>query len=134
MDGRPIVFENWEPVLLAEVPPDCQSAWRTAIVKFRYWLRETGKAPVDAAFKEHLEWKKSYLSPEGFTVRRAALRWYYKEGRRRMQAAEAVLNPAKQQVVSKKPTGAGAGVLSARAVVSRLNSWIMMMCVNGFRI
>jgi hypothetical protein len=60
MGGKPIVFENWEQALQAEVPPNCRSAWRTAIVKFRYWLRETGKAPVDAAFKEHLEWKKSY--------------------------------------------------------------------------
>jgi hypothetical protein len=70
MGDKPIVFENWEQVLQAEVPPDCQSAWRTAIVKFRYWLRETGKAPVDAAFKEHLEWKESYLPPEPYEVRR----------------------------------------------------------------
>jgi len=94
MEDKPIVFENWESVLQAEVSPDCQLVWRTAIIKFRYWLCETGKAPVDTAFKEHLEWKKSYLAPEEFAVRRAALRWYYKEGRRRMRAAISARNPA----------------------------------------
>jgi hypothetical protein len=33
----------------------------SAIVKFRYWLRETGKLPDAETFREHLEWKKSYL-------------------------------------------------------------------------
>jgi len=29
------------------------------VVKFLYWLREKGKQPNVAMFKEHLEWKKS---------------------------------------------------------------------------
>lgn len=81
-----IIFEDWENVLRTEVSPDRQRLYREAIVKFRYWLRETGKAPVEDSFKEHLDWKKSYLPPERFEVRREALRWYYKEGQRRMQA------------------------------------------------
>jgi hypothetical protein len=53
-----IVFEDWEAVLRREVSPDRQRAYREAIVKFRYWLRETGKAPVEETFKAHLNWKQ----------------------------------------------------------------------------
>jgi integron integrase len=102
MDSRPIVFENWEAALQAEVSPDCQPAWRTAIIKFRYWLRETGKTPVAAAFKAHLDWKKSYLPPGEFAVRRAALRWYYKEGLKQMQTG----NPVHDSLPEKGPTTA----------------------------
>jgi integron integrase len=76
----PVVFEDWESVLKAQVPPDRQRAYREAIVKFRYWLREKGKQPVVETFKEHLAWKQSYLSPERFAIRREALRWYYRAG------------------------------------------------------
>ena len=83
----PIVFEDWEHVLSAAVPAERHQAYSEAIVKFRYWLRSTGKSPDVETFKEHLEWKKSYLSPEQFEVRREALRWYYAEGLQRMKAA-----------------------------------------------
>lgn len=54
-----IVFEDWEVVLKAEVPPNLQRRYREAIVKFRYWLREKGKETVPDTFKEHLAWKQS---------------------------------------------------------------------------
>ena len=84
MHAGPIRFEDWEAVLRAEVPADRQRAYREAIVKFRYWLREQGKPPTAESFKEHLDWKKSYLSPERFAVRQEALRWYYRAGLARM--------------------------------------------------
>ena len=45
MDITPIIFEDWEPVLRAAVPLDRYRAYREAIVKFRYWLRDTGWRP-----------------------------------------------------------------------------------------
>ena len=45
MDDKTIIFEGWERVLRETVPPDLYRSYREAIVKFRYWLRETGKAP-----------------------------------------------------------------------------------------
>lgn len=87
MDDRAVVFEDWEGVLQAEVGPALWRAYREAIVKFRYWLRETGKTAVPEAFKEHLQWKATYLAPEKVAVRRDALRWYYLVGRKRMQPA-----------------------------------------------
>jgi len=84
MTSEPVVFEDWEAVLKTELPPDQQRSYREAIVKFRYWLRETGKQPVVETFKEHLTWKQSYLPPERFEIRREALRWYYKVGTERM--------------------------------------------------
>ena len=39
MDDQPLVFEDWETVLKAEVPPERQRRYREAIVKFRFWLR-----------------------------------------------------------------------------------------------
>ena len=86
MDALAIVFDDWEQVLAATIPPDLRKPYREAIVKFRYWLRQTGKTPDAETFKEHLEWKKSYLAPDRYEVRRDALRWYYKEGIRRMKA------------------------------------------------
>ncbi len=85
MDDQPLVFEDWETVLKAEVPPDRQRRYREAIVKFRFWLREKGETPVVATFKAHLDWKKSYLPADRFEVRREALQWYYNTGRRRMK-------------------------------------------------
>jgi hypothetical protein len=85
-DGA-IVFADWEEALRTGVPPDRQRGYREAIVKFRYWLKETGRPAVPETFKAHLEWNKSYLSAERFEIRREALRWYYREGRKRMAAA-----------------------------------------------
>jgi integrase len=77
-------MEDWERLLREAVPADRQRGYREAIVKFRYWLRATGKPPTVAAFKEHLDWKQSYLSPARFAVRQEALRWYYAEWRNLM--------------------------------------------------
>ena len=79
--GETIVrFDDWERVLKDTVPANLQKEYREAVVKFRYWLREKGKAASVEVFKEHLAWKKSYLSPERFETRRQALRWYYDKG------------------------------------------------------
>ncbi len=72
------------------VPENLQQSYREAIVKFRHWLQESGKSPDAETFKQHLEWKKSYLPSEQFEIRRDALRWYYKEGLRQMKAAESI--------------------------------------------
>ena len=85
-----VQFDQWAMALRDTVPFKLQAAYREAIVKFLYWLRETGKVPSVEVFKEHLAWKKSYLSPEKYAVRREALRWYYDQGRR---AAAARTNP-----------------------------------------
>ena len=45
MDTRPILFDDWEQVLTATLPPDLLKPYREAIVKFLYWLRQTGKGP-----------------------------------------------------------------------------------------
>ena len=66
MDGRRITFDDWEVALREEVPSERQRAYREAIVKFLYWLREKGKEPIAEVFKEHLAWKQSYLSSERF--------------------------------------------------------------------
>ena len=107
MDALTIVFDDWEQVLASTLPPDLRKPYREAIVKFRYWLRQTGKTPDAETFKEHLDWKKSYLSPDRFEVRRDALRWYYKEGLRRMKAAgqnpSKPLTPTGSALVPKAP-------------------------------
>ena len=88
MSDDVIVFEDWEQVLRSTVPVAQQGAWREAVVKFRYWLRENGKPATAEVFKEHLAWKKSYLTQEKFEVRREALRWYWEKGRKRRLAIE----------------------------------------------
>ncbi len=55
MDATVIFFDDWEQVLKTAVPPDRQRAYREAIIKFRYWLRETGKTASAKVFKEHLD-------------------------------------------------------------------------------
>ena len=80
MSAERIVLEDWERVLQDTVPADKQALWREAVVKFRYWLRETGRAPTVEAFREHLAWKKSYLPPARYEERRQALRWYWEKG------------------------------------------------------
>jgi integron integrase len=87
MDNALNFFDDWEHILRTSVPADRRHAYREAIVKFRYWLRKTGKLPDAETFREHLEWKKSYLAPDRFKIRREALRWYYHEGCLRMKAA-----------------------------------------------
>jgi len=87
MDKTPIIFDDWEQALKKDVPIALHPAYREAIMKFRYWLWETGKSPDVETFKEHVAWKKSYLPPEQFEARLEALRWYYKEGNQRMKAA-----------------------------------------------
>ena len=37
MENRPIIFDDWEQVLWAEVASDRQKPYREAVVKFRYW-------------------------------------------------------------------------------------------------
>jgi len=80
MNDVAVRFDDWEGVLRAEVASELRAPYRGAIIKFRYWLRQTGKAATADVFKEHLEWKKSYLPPEKYAVRLAALRWYYRKG------------------------------------------------------
>ena len=106
MDDGPIVFEDWERALRADVPSDLQRTYREAIVKFRYWLRQTGRSANTATFKEHLAWKQSYLSPERFAVRREALRWYYKAGRNHSASS-----CARCDVPEGHPPGGGKGAV-----------------------
>ena len=77
MSEKSLPHGPWERVLRDTVPIKLQAAYREAVVKFLYWLRETGKTPTVAAFKEHLAWKQTYLPPDKFALRREALRWYY---------------------------------------------------------
>lgn len=82
MDNLVVKFDDWERVLKDSVPAPLWTGYREAIVKFRYWLWEKKKKATVEVFKEHLAWKKSYLSPERFEVRRQALRWYYDKGQK----------------------------------------------------
>jgi integron integrase len=86
MEQQIIEFEDWDQVLRDTVSAHLQAEYREAVVKFRYWLREMGKPATVEAFKEHLAWKKSYLGPEQYEIRRQALRWYWdKGGKKRIQ-------------------------------------------------
>ena len=76
MDEKRVEFEDWERALRDTVPANLQGGYREAVVKFRHWLRENGKIADAGAFKEHLDWRKSYLAPEKYEVRRQALRGY----------------------------------------------------------
>ena len=82
MDDPIVEFDDWNRVLRESVPVVLQAGYREAVVKFLYWLREKGKQPNVAAFKEHLEWKKSYLPTKQYELRRNALRWYWQMGRK----------------------------------------------------
>ena len=82
MDDPIVEFDDWNRVLRESVPVALQAGYREAVVKFLYWLREKGKQPNVAAFKEHLEWKKSYLPAKQYELRRNALRWYWQVGRK----------------------------------------------------
>ena len=83
MDERNVEFEDWEKVLRDTVPVALQAAYREAVSKFRYWLREKGKVANVEAFKRHLAWKKSYLPPKKYELRRQALRWYWQMGKKK---------------------------------------------------
>ena len=113
MDKPGIVFEDWQAALNG-VPADVRRAYREAIVKFRYWLRETGKPANAETFKAHLDWKKSYLPPERFALRQQALRWYYAEGLKRMRAGQntnaprKALRPTAERPAASPPPSAGA--------------------------
>ena len=43
MEKRPIVFDEWEAALKQTVAPELQREYREAIVKFRYWLKQTAR-------------------------------------------------------------------------------------------
>jgi integron integrase len=98
MNDSFVEFEDWEKVLRDTVPASLQPGYREAVVKFRYWLREKGKAANVEAFKRHLAWKKSYLPPKKYELRRQALRWYFDKGRK-----------ARQQETGDRKQEAGAG-------------------------
>jgi len=68
MSERAIVFDDWETVLRTEIAPELCRPCREAIVKFRYWLRQTGTAPVPETFKADLDWEASRLPLEKVTI------------------------------------------------------------------
>ena len=82
MNGANGEFQGWEAGLPEGAPADQRAAYREAVVKFLYWLRETGKPPTAEAFQEHLAWKKSYLPAPQYEMRRQALRWLWRWGRK----------------------------------------------------
>ena len=96
MDERIVEFEGWEKVLRDTVPIALQAEYREAVAKFRYWLREKGEVANVEAFKRHLEWKKSYLPPKKYEMRRQALRWYFDKGKK----------TSSQKPVASSPKGA----------------------------
>ena len=83
MDDQIVEFEGRERALRDTVPAALQADCRAAAVKFRYWLREKGRAATVAAFKQHLAWKKSYLPAREYEIRLQALRWYWDKGKKR---------------------------------------------------
>ncbi len=121
--SQPMVeFEDWEQVLRTTVPAGLQAGYREAVQKFRYWLREKGKPATVEAFKEHLDWKKSYLAPEKYEVRRQALRWYFGKGR---QKAIPELKPQVPDGALPRPVPQPAPVLppqSASAPLGRIST------------
>ena len=86
MTEQRVEFEGWEQALRNTVPVALQGVYREAVVKFLYWMQENGKPATVASFKEHLEWKKSYLPAEKYEIRRQALRWYWQMGRKRRES------------------------------------------------
>jgi len=126
-----VVFEDWESVLKAQVPPDRQRPYREAIVKFRYWLREKGKQPVVETFKEHLAWKQSYLSPERFAIRREALRWYYKTATERMWERTVPHGPAETKMPEAKADASGDGVRLAPTTPAKAPAPVVREALNA---
>ena len=68
-----IIFEEWEKVLKVGVSPDHSRAFREAIVKFRYWLRETDQKAVAETFKRHFDWKQTYFDSDRFAISQGPL-------------------------------------------------------------
>ncbi len=79
MPVRNVRIHDWQAALEREIPAVERAAYREAIVKFHYWLKQEGKPPTLDTFKEHVDWKRSYMPPERFAVRRKALLWYFNE-------------------------------------------------------
>jgi hypothetical protein len=116
MGEQAVVFDDWVAALTPDVSRERYHPYREAIVQFRYWLRQTGKPATVATFKEHLAWKRSYLSPNRFAMRLAALRWYFRRGVERMipaatPTAEASAALARQPAASVEPPHAPAAAL-----------------------
>ena len=63
-----IIFDEWEKILKVGDSPDRCRAFREAIAKFRYWLRETYQKPVAEAFKRHFDWKQTYFDSDRFAI------------------------------------------------------------------
>jgi integron integrase len=126
-----VVFEDWESVLKAQVPPDRQRPYREAIVEFLYWLREKGKQPVVETFKEHLAWKQSYLSPERFAIRREALRWYYKTATERMWERAVPHGPAEAKIPEAKADASGDGVRLAPTTLAKAPAPVVREALNA---
>ena len=106
MDQPVIEFEDWNQVLRDTVSPNLQAGHREAVIKFRYWLRENGKPATVEAFREHLAWKKSYLPPEKYEIRRQALRWYWEKGKKSRNSISNNQHPISNDQ-GKKTGGAG---------------------------
>ena len=109
MTGANGDFRGWEDALQVEVPADCRAVYREAVVKFLYWLRETGKRPTAEAFQEHLAWKKSYLAAPQYEMRRQALRWLWRWSRKAPMPAPVAVGP----MVESGERSAGAGQIPA---------------------
>ena len=109
MTGANGDFRGWKDALQVEVPADCRAVYREAVVKFLYWLRETGKRPTAEAFQEHLAWKKSYLAAPQYEMRRQALRWLWRWSRKAPMPAPVAVGP----MVESGERSAGAGQIPA---------------------
>ena len=133
MSEERIVFEEWEQVLKKTVPPERQGAFREAVVKFRFWLREKGKNATAEVFKEHLAWKKSYLTAEKYEMRRQALRWYWEKGRKGMLAA-ASDSPSSVVVDQGKEGKKGGVATEENATVTRSKSRVDSPAYNRVEI
>ncbi len=105
MTGANGDFRGWEDALQVEVPADCRAVYREAVVKFLYWLRETGKRPTAEAFQEHLAWKKSYLAAPQYEMRRQALRWLWRWSRKAPMPAPVAVGPMAES--GERSAGAG---------------------------
>jgi len=55
MSHGEVVYDDWDTVLQTEIAPELRPADREAIVKFGYWVWQTGTAPVPEAFKADLD-------------------------------------------------------------------------------
>jgi integron integrase len=131
MGALVVIFEGWEKALRDTVPAKLQADYREAVVKFLYWLREHGKAASVEAFKEHLAWKKTYLLPERYEVRRQALRWYYDQGRKVPTGETAAIPGGSNSTPSGPPAHSPAGPqvlprLAGRAAETAWDDYVVM--------